>query len=286
MTGQGSDSRAADAVVSEITRAGGRAVADYHSVENGDKIVDAAIRNFGRIDVLVCNAGILRDTSFAKMNDAAWDAVLRVHLAGTYKCAKAAWQYMRDAGFGRIVFVTSASGLYGNFGQANYSAAKMGILGLCNTLAKEGEPKNICCNSVAPIAASRMTEGLLPPELQSSLTPESVAPFVAYLCHESCTTNGGVFELGGGWCAKLRWQRSGGAYLNPSSLTVEEVAAAWDADVCDFESGGGGGGGSGGGGAVMYPTSSQDAFGPMMDNIERHKGRHSGSAGEVRRPKL
>jgi 3-hydroxyacyl-CoA dehydrogenase/3a,7a,12a-trihydroxy-5b-cholest-24-enoyl-CoA hydratase len=270
--GQGSDQRAADAVVGEIKRAGGRAVANYDSVVDGEKIVETALRNFGKVDVLICNAGILRDRSFLKMDAAAWDAVVAVHLSGAFACARAAWPHMRDAGYGRIVFITSASGIYGNFGQSNYASAKMGMVGLAHTLSKEGgERRGILVNSVAPIAASRMTEGMFPPDLLAALQPEAVAPVVAYLCHESCSTNGAVFELGGGWASRLRWQRSQGAFLDVAGgrpPTIEAVAAAWPA-VSDFAEG------------ATYPETTQAAFAPMMDNLARAPaaGAAGGAAG-------
>ena len=158
LVGSGSDRRAAERVVDEIRAAGGEAIPDAHSVVDGAAIVATAMAAYGRVDVLVANAGILRDASFANMSDTDWETVLDVHLRGTHRCVRAAWSAMREARYGRIVVVTSSSGLYGNFGQANYAAAKMGIVGLCNTLAKEGAPRGIMVNAVAPIAASRMTE--------------------------------------------------------------------------------------------------------------------------------
>ncbi|HVK72193.1 MAG TPA: SDR family oxidoreductase, partial [Kofleriaceae bacterium] len=146
-TGEGKSSSAADKVVDEIKAAGGTAVANYDSVEDGDKIVKTAIDTYGRIDVLVNNAGILRDVSFAKMTDADWDLVYRVHVKGAYKCTHAAWPVMRDQKFGRIIFTASAAGIYGNFGQANYSMAKLGLVGFGNTLALEGKKRNILVNT-------------------------------------------------------------------------------------------------------------------------------------------
>ena len=229
VAGSGSDRRAAERVVDEIVAAGGQAVANADSVTDGAAIVAAAIAEYGRVDILVANAGILRDASFANMDDAAWDAVVAVHLTGAERCAKAAWAHMRAARYGRVVFVTSGSGLYGNFGQANYGAAKLGVVGLANTLAKEGEARGIRVNAVAPIAASRMTEALLPPDMLAALRPEAVTPLVALLAHEECPTNGGVFEAGAGWVARLRWQRGGGAWLgtDPAGWTPETLAARW-----------------------------------------------------------
>jgi NAD(P)-dependent dehydrogenase (short-subunit alcohol dehydrogenase family) len=190
--GDGSAStRPADEVVAHINnvigkRTGAKAVANYNSVEEGDKIIKTAIDAFKRVDVVVNNAGILRDKSFVKMTNDDWDLVQRVHLRGTYLVSKAAWPYMRDQNFGRIICVSSASGLYGNFGQANYAAAKLGVVGFAQTLAKEGASKNVFTNVVAPVAGSRMTETVMPPDLVNALKPDYVAPLVLVLGHESC----------------------------------------------------------------------------------------------------
>lgn len=228
VSGEGASTRAADVVVAEIRAAGGQAVANYDSVEHGDKIVKTAIDTWGRVDVVINNAGILRDKSFVKVRTAQggrallalaqcffcqmtqqdWDLVHNVHLRGSYTVTRAAWPHMREQGYGRIVCISSASGLYGNFGQANYSAAKLGVVGLALTLAKEGEAKNIRVNVVAPVAGSRMTETVMPPDLVAALKPEYVAPVVLLLGHESCPDTGAIFEVGAGWVAQVRWQRN------------------------------------------------------------------------------
>ncbi|HEX6386211.1 MAG TPA: SDR family oxidoreductase, partial [Anaerolineae bacterium] len=213
MHGEGSDTRLADKAVAEIRAAGGTAVANYDSVEDGDGIVQAALDHFGRIDVVINNAGILRDVSFHKMTEEDWQKLYRVHLYGSFKVTHAAWPYLRQQRYGRVIVTTSAAGLYGNFGQANYSAAKLGLYGLANTLAIEGQKRNVHVNTIAPIAGSRLTETVLPPDLVEALKPEYVAPLVAYLCHESCTETGGLFEVGAGWVSRLRWQRSKGAFF-------------------------------------------------------------------------
>jgi 3-hydroxyacyl-CoA dehydrogenase/3a,7a,12a-trihydroxy-5b-cholest-24-enoyl-CoA hydratase len=233
--GGGKGSSAADKVVEEIKAAGGEAVANYDSVENGEAIVKTAVDAFGTVDIIINNAGILRDVSFAKMTKADWDIVLRVHLNGSMSVTHAAWPLMREKGYGRIVMTTSAAGIYGNFGQANYSAAKLGILGLANTLAVEGAAKNIHVNVIAPVAKSRLTETVMPPELLEHLRPEAVSPLVAWLCHEDCKENHGLFEVGAGYISKLRWQRTQGARLSPTrDFTIDDVAAKWDT-VTNFE---------------------------------------------------
>lgn len=190
--GQGQSSAAAQRVVDEIKAAGGTAVANADSVEHGERIIKTAIDAFGRIDVLVNNAGILRDVSFAKMTREDWDLIMRVHVNGAFACTHAAWPYMRDQGYGRVLFTTSAAGLYGNFGQANYAAAKLGLVGFSNTLAIEGEKKNVRVNAIAPIAASRLTETVMPRDMLENLKPEYVTPLVAWLSHEDCAETGEI----------------------------------------------------------------------------------------------
>mmetsp|Transcript_21820 Transcript_21820/g.43293 ORF Transcript_21820/g.43293 Transcript_21820/m.43293 type:complete len:300 (-) Transcript_21820:231-1130(-) len=229
--GEGSDAKAADKVVAEIKAAGGEAAANYDSVEFGDKIVETAIQAFGRVDIVINNAGILRDSSFTKMTHKDWDLITSVHLRGAYSVTKAAWTHMQKQGYGRIIFVASAAGLYGNFGQANYSACKLGVAGMSNTLAKEGKKKNILCNTIAPLAASRMTEKLIPPPILASLKPEAVAPAVLYLCHESSKVTGNIYEVGAGWVSQVRFQRSEGTVLKDH--TPEAMAAAME-KIGDF----------------------------------------------------
>ncbi|KAH8703458.1 putative peroxisomal multifunctional beta-oxidation protein [Talaromyces proteolyticus] len=233
--GEGHSSKAADVVVDEIRKAGGKAVANYDSVENGEAIIDTAIKNFGRIDVLINNAGILRDISFKNMKDQDWDLINRVHIYGAYKCARAAWPHFRKQKYGRVINTASAAGLFGSFGQTNYSAAKLSQVGFTETLAKEGAKYNIIANVIAPIAASRMTATVMPPEVLEQLKPEWVVPLVAVLVHSSNTSeSGGIFEVGGGHVAKLRWERAKGALLKTdSSLTPQSILAKWD-DVNDF----------------------------------------------------
>ncbi len=252
--GQGQSSSAADKVVAEIKAAGGTAVANYDSVENGDKIVKTAIDAFGRIDVLINNAGILRDVSFQKMTKEDWDLIMRVHVNGAFACTHAAWPYMRDQGYGRIIFTASAAGIYGNFGQANYSAAKLGLVGFSNTLAIEGEKKNVRVNTIAPIAASRLTETVMPKEMLENLKPEYVTPLVGWLAHEECQDTGGLYEVGAGFFGKLRWERTEGkTFKLGREISPEAVRAAWE-QVTDFKK-------------STHPENITAALGPVMANL-------------------
>ncbi|KAK3390847.1 hypothetical protein B0H63DRAFT_466617 [Podospora didyma] len=233
--GEGTSSNAADVVVNEIKAAGGKAVANYDSVEDGDKIIDTAVKAFGRVDILINNAGILRDISFKNMKDQDWDLIFKVHVRGSYKCARAAWPYFRKQKYGRVINTASAAGLFGNFGQANYSAAKLAMVGFTETLAKEGAKYNIIANVIAPVAASRMTETVMPPDVLALMKPEWVVPLVAVLVHKNNTNeSGSIFEVGGGHIAKLRWERSGGQLLKcDDSYTPSAVLKKWD-QVIDF----------------------------------------------------
>jgi 3-hydroxyacyl-CoA dehydrogenase/3a,7a,12a-trihydroxy-5b-cholest-24-enoyl-CoA hydratase len=256
--GDGKSSSAADKVVEEIRAAGGEAVANYDSVENGEAIVKTALDAFGTVDIVINNAGILRDVSFAKMTKAEWDIILRVHLNGSMSVSHAAWPIMREKGYGRIVMTTSAAGIYGNFGQANYCAAKLGILGLANCLAEEGRSKNIFVNTIAPLAASRLTETVMPPELLKLLQPEAVSPLVAWLCHEDCEETKGVFEVGAGFIAKLRWERTEGySFPNGRRFDVDDVARRWDT-ITDFAN-------------ATYPTTPTESFQPIIEGVNNPK---------------
>jgi NAD(P)-dependent dehydrogenase (short-subunit alcohol dehydrogenase family) len=203
--GSGSDAGPAAAVAAEIVAAGGEAIANTDSVatrEGGESIVQSALDTWGRLDVLVSNAGILRDRSFAKMSTAEFDSVLDVHLRGSFFVGQPAFRAMKEAGYGRIIFTTSSSGLYGNFGQSNYGAAKLGIVGLMKTLAIEAASAGVTVNALAPTAATRLTLRLGEPEENSPLGPDRVTPAVLALAHESSQVNGEVLLAGGGWFAR------------------------------------------------------------------------------------
>lgn len=255
--GVGKSSLAADKVVEEITKKGGKAVANYDSVEEGEKIVKTALDAFGRIDIVVNNAGILRDRSFGRINDEDWDIIHRIHLRGSFQVTRAAWDHMKKQNFGRIIMTSSTSGLYGNFGQANYSAAKLGLLGLANTLAIEGKKNNIHCNTIAPVAVSRLTQGIVPEDILKVMQPDYVAPLVLWLCHESCDENGGLFEVGGGWIGKLRWERTLGAIVKQRNQPVspEAVKANWK-KICDFEN-------------ASKPQGFQDIFDTIIEGLRK-----------------
>jgi NAD(P)-dependent dehydrogenase (short-subunit alcohol dehydrogenase family) len=228
--GSGGSSKAAQAVVAEIEALGGKAIANGGSVsdrEGAQSIVRDAVQAFGTVDILINNAGILRDKSFAKMPLEDFELVLKVHLLGSVYCTHAAWPIMAAKNYGRVIMTTSSSGLYGNFGQSNYGTAKMGLVGLMNTLKLEGERKNIRVNTIAPVAATRMTADLgMPDEVFQALKPELVTPAVLYLCSDDAP-NGTVIEAGGGYFAKVQVVESKGVHLGPSA-TVEDVAAAFD----------------------------------------------------------
>jgi NAD(P)-dependent dehydrogenase (short-subunit alcohol dehydrogenase family) len=233
--GTGAGHNMADQVVEEIKAAGGRAAANYDSVaepQAAENIIKTAIDEFGKVDGVVSNAGILRDGTFHKMSFENWDAVLKVHLYGGYNVIRAAWPHFREQSFGRVVVATSTSGLFGNFGQANYGAAKLGLVGLINTLAQEGAKYNIKTNAVAPIAATRMTEDILPPEVLKNLTPDFVAPVVAYLCSEEVPDTDSIFIVGGGKVQRTAlFQNEGVTFKTPPS--VEDIAAQW-AEIDDL----------------------------------------------------
>jgi NAD(P)-dependent dehydrogenase (short-subunit alcohol dehydrogenase family) len=225
-TGPGS-SMMADRVVEEIRAAGGEAVANYDgvdTVEGGEAIVKTALDAFGKVDILINNAGILRDRAFHNLTEEDWDKVMAVHLKGAFNVTQPAFRVMRQNSYGRIVFTTSAAGLYGNFGQTNYSAAKMALVGMMNTLKIEGAKYNIKANTIAPLAASRLTEDIFPPVMIEKLKPELVSPIVAYLCSEECQETGYVFTAGGGYFGRAAVVEGKGVFLqNDGQITIEQV---------------------------------------------------------------
>jgi NAD(P)-dependent dehydrogenase (short-subunit alcohol dehydrogenase family) len=228
--GTGARSDMADAVVQEVVEAGGEAIPNPASVADpvGAKgIVDDALEAFGRIDIVVNNAGILRDRSFAKMEIADVQAVFDVHLLGAFNVTLAAWPHLREQGYGRVVNTTSPAGLYGNFGQSNYAAAKAGLVGFTRTLALEGAKYGINANVVSPLAASRMTEEILPPEVLALLDPAHVSAVVGYLASEACTETGAIFTAGGGYVARVGIVEGEGVAFDHVA-TPEEIAERWE----------------------------------------------------------
>jgi NAD(P)-dependent dehydrogenase (short-subunit alcohol dehydrogenase family) len=229
--GTGASSEAALSVVAEIEAAGGEAMANGANVANFEEVqamVAAAMEKWGRVDILVNNAGILRDKSFAKGTMEDFQLVLNVHLMGSVYCTRAVWDIMREQEYGRIVVTTSSSGLYGNFGQTNYGAAKMGVIGMMNTLVQEGAKYNIRMNALAPTAGTRMTEGLMPEKAFELLTPETVTPAVLYLVSED-SPNRTVLCAGAGAYAVAKIVETDGCWLPPDEQTPEGIAAHWDA---------------------------------------------------------
>lgn len=227
--GTGAGTAIADQVVAEIKSAGGRAVANYDSVasqEGAANVINTALTEFGAVHGVVSNAGILRDGTFHKMPFDDWDAVLKLHLYGAYNVLSVAWPHFREQGYGRVVVASSTSGLFGNFGQSNYGAAKLGLVGLINTLALEGAKYNVHANAIAPLAATRMTQDVLSPESLEKLKPEFVAPVVAYLCTEESSDTGSVFIAGGGRVQRVALFHNPGVTFDIPP-TLDEISAQW-----------------------------------------------------------
>ncbi|MFZ9696192.1 MAG: SDR family oxidoreductase [Ilumatobacteraceae bacterium] len=227
--GTGGDASAAQKVVDEIKAAGGEAVADHNSVatpEGGAAIVKTAVDTFGRVDIVVNNAGILRDKSFHNMSPDLMNPVFDVHLKGAFHVTQPAWVLMREQGYGRIISTSSAAGIFGNFGQTNYGAAKLGLIGFTRVLAVEGAKYNIKANAIAPLALTRMTEDLMG-ALADKLDPSQVSPIVAWLAHEDCPVSGQVYSVGGGRIANVFFGETQG-YTKPGH-SLEDVRDNWEA---------------------------------------------------------
>ncbi|PCI52192.1 MAG: 3-oxoacyl-ACP reductase [Moraxellaceae bacterium] len=234
VNGSGGSSEAALQVVEEIKAAGGEAIANGGSVSDragAQSLIDDAMNAWGRVDIVVNNAGILRDKSFAKMELDDFQLVLDVHLMGSVNVTKAAWPIMREQNYGRIVMTTSTSGLFGNFGQTNYGAAKLGLIGLMNTLKIEGQKNNIKTNAIAPVAATRMTENLMPKAMLDQLGPELVTPAVVFLCSEDAP-NGNILQAAGGRYFRAQIIENQGVTIG-AGATVEDIAENIDA-ICDM----------------------------------------------------
>lgn len=232
---------------SDIKAEGLIAEACIADVREGERIFEAAMNAFGRVDILIVNAGILRDKTFLKMSDEDWDEVVDVHYRGTRNCAKAVWAHMMERGSGRILLTVTSGVVYGNYGQANYISAKSGIMGLTYTLALEGARNGIKVNAIAPVATSALTESVFTPELHAALPQAAVAPIALALVHKDCPENGSLIEAGGGFAAKFRWQRSAGHRFAEGQREVANILAHWDA-VASFEEG------------AVYPTSGRDTL--------------------------
>ncbi len=237
--GSGSDATPAQKVVDEIKANGGEATANYDSVsdwEGAQNIIKTAIDTYGKIDILINNAGILRDKSMLKLELEDYKKVMAVHMDGTFFCTKAALPYMRENNYGRIVGTSSAAGVYGNFGQTNYGSAKMGIAGLMNCVKQEGAKYNILSNTIIPVAGTRLTATVMPPDLLEKLKPEAVAPIVAWMCSDQCNVSGNMFSAGGGYFSRAAVVEGQGVFFGDSEVTVDMVAEKIE-DIKDIEGG-------------------------------------------------
>jgi NAD(P)-dependent dehydrogenase (short-subunit alcohol dehydrogenase family) len=232
--GTGGSMTAAETVVEEIRKAGGTAIADGADVSNYEQVqamVDKATKEWGSVDLMVANAGILRDKSFGKMELSDFQKVIDVHLAGTFYCCKAVWDGMKERNYGRIVLTTSSSGMFGNFGQANYGAAKAGIVGLMNVLAQEGRKTDIRVNTVSPTAATRMTEELLPPQALQLMKPEAITPAVLFLLGDNAPTRT-ILGAGAGSFAQIKIIETEGINLPEEEWTPDAIEAHF-AEISD-----------------------------------------------------
>lgn len=226
--GKGADNSAAQKVVEQIKETGGEAVANHESVsqwESAQNIIQTAIDAYGRVDILINNAGILRDRSLLKMEIDDYLKVIAVHLNGTFYCTKAAFAPMREQGYGRIVATASAAGLYGNFGQTNYGAAKMGIVGLMNCACQEGARYGILANTIVPTAGTRLTATVMPPNVVDKVKPEYVAPMVLYMCSEQLQASGKIFTAGGGYFSRAAIVEGAGLFLDTAAEITPDMIA-------------------------------------------------------------
>jgi NAD(P)-dependent dehydrogenase (short-subunit alcohol dehydrogenase family) len=228
--GSGGGSSMADQVVKEIEEAGGTAVANYDSVatpDGGEAIIQTALDNFGQVDIVVNNAGILRDKSFVKLSPEELEIVIDVHLKGAFYVSQPAFRAMKEKSYGRFVHTASAAGIFGNFGQTNYGAAKMGLVGLSNVMAVEGAKANIKSNVIAPIAYTRLTEELMG-NMKDKIQPDQVTPLVVFLCSEACDVTHSIYSVGGGRFARIFIGEAPGYTKKGDTATVEDIAANWD----------------------------------------------------------
>lgn len=236
--GQGENRAPAQKVVDEIKELGGEAVPNYDDVssyEGGFNIVKTAIDNFGRLDIVICNAGILRDVAFHNMSEDDWDKVFAVHIKGSFTVLRAAWPVFRQQSYGRVILTTSSSGIYGQFGQANYGAAKTAMLGLMNVLKQEGAKYNVTVNTIAPVAGTRLTATVMPQEMVERLKPEFVVPAVTYMVSKECTDSGLIIEAGAGNFNRAAIVKGPG--IQPGMDEVKDaewVQANWD-KICSLE---------------------------------------------------
>lgn len=225
-SGEGADRSPAEKVADEVRALGVDCVAnasDISTADGGRAVIAAALERFGRVDVLINNAGILRDASFLKMSDDDWRKIFAVHVDGAFHVTRAAWPHMREKGYGRVVMTTSGAGLWGNFGQTNYASAKMAQIGMMNTLKLEGAKYGVKVNAIAPVAKSRLTEQVMPPDMLAKLLPDSISQLVVYLASEACAETGAIYECGGGWFTRAWMVQHAGTSLDPEQASAERI---------------------------------------------------------------